>query len=199
MGVPLMSGTTWYDVLGVLPDAPTEDIRDAWEDKMAALQPATLTGAPADVLPVADRARQLVNQAAGILADPAARASYDEKIGFARPGEGLAPTWRGPSGPDVALGPGWSTALEESLDPYSEPVSQLVVPDVTGLFFSACLDVAGRVSLRVEPVRLTPHPMPVDGLVVSQVPAPGAWAQHNSTLTVHVWHPAEPDGQPSAS
>src|SRR5580693_2008937 len=125
----MVSGITWYDVLGVLPDAPPEDIREAWQAKRAVLQPATLAGAPPDVLKAADRARQVVDEAWGVLADPAARASYDEEIGFARPGEGLAPPGRGPSGPDVSLGQGWSTEEEESLDPYSDRRSRMVVPD----------------------------------------------------------------------
>jgi curved DNA-binding protein CbpA len=36
---------TWYDVLGVLPDAPDEDIREAWQARTDVLQPAALTGA----------------------------------------------------------------------------------------------------------------------------------------------------------
>ena len=189
----MISGITWYDVLGVLPDAPTEDIRTAWEERRAVLQPAALAGAPPEVLPAAERARQVVDEAAGVLADPAARAWYDQQIGFARPGEGLAPPGRGPSGPDVSLGPGWSTADEESLKPYADPPSRVVVPDVTGLFYRACMEVTGRLGLHVDPIRLTPHPMPVDGLVVGQRPAPGERVHRNSTLTVQVWHPSEPD------
>jgi hypothetical protein len=30
------------------------------------------------------------------------------------------------------------------------------------------MEVVGRLGLHVAPVRLTPHPMPVDGLVVGQ-------------------------------
>ena len=195
----MISGITWYDVLGVLPDAPPEDIRAAWQARKAALQPAALAGAPPDVLPAADRARQVVDEAGGVLADPAARASYDQQIGFARPGEGLSSPGRGPSGPDVSLGQGWSTADEESLEPYSDPPSRVVVPDVTGLFFHACMEVAGRLGLRVAPIRLTPHPMPVDGLVVGQTPAPGERAHRNSTLTVQVWHPSEPGRQQPAA
>jgi curved DNA-binding protein CbpA len=71
----MMSGITWYDVLGVLPDAAPEDIRAAWQVRKAALQPGMLAGAPPDVLPAADRARQVVEEAWGVLADPAARAS----------------------------------------------------------------------------------------------------------------------------
>jgi hypothetical protein len=54
------------------------------------------------------------------------------------------------------------------------------------------MEVVGRLGLHVAPVRLTPHPMPVDGLVVGQKPAPGERVHRNSTLTVQVWHPPEP-------
>jgi DnaJ domain len=164
---------TWYDVLGVLPDAPPEDIRQACQERMAALQPGALAGAPPKVLPAAQRARQAVEEAWRVLADPATRESYDQAIGFLRPREGLASPSRGPSGPDISLGEGWSTADEEALEPYADRPSRVVVPDVEGLFYRACMDVAGRVGLRVEPIRLTPRPLPVEGLVVGQAPAPG--------------------------
>jgi hypothetical protein len=183
---------TWYDVLGVLPDAPTDDIREAWQGRTAVLQQATLAGVPVEVLPAAGRARQAVDEAWRVLADPAARESYDEQIGFARPGEGLTPSWRGPSGPDVSLEEGWSTADEQALEPYPDPPSRVVVPDVSGLFYQACMDVVGRVGLHVEPVRLTPRPMPVEGLVVGQTPDAGERVHRNSRLTVQVWHPSEP-------
>jgi hypothetical protein len=148
------------------------------------------------VLSAADRARQVVEEAWGVLGDPVVRERYDEEIGFARPREGLAPPGRGPSGPDVSLGKGWSTANEESLEPYSDRHARVVVPDVTGLFYRVCMEVTGRLGLDVAPIRLTPHPMPVDGLVVGQTPVPGERVRRDSTLTVRVWHPSEPDGQP---
>jgi hypothetical protein len=37
---------TWYDVLGVLPDATTEDIRAAWQARRTALAADVLAGAP---------------------------------------------------------------------------------------------------------------------------------------------------------
>ena len=181
---------TWYDVLGVLPDAASDDVRDAWQARRAVLQPEMLVGATAEVVSAADRARRAVDEAGRVLADPAARESYDEAIGFARPGEGLTPPWRGPSGPDLALGEGWSEADEEALEPYSDPPSRVVVPDVTGLFFQACTDLAARAGLHVAPVGLTSHPMPVEGLAVGQAPAPGQRVHRNSTLTVRVWHPS---------
>ena len=190
----MISLITWYDVLGVLPDATTQDIREACLARKAVLQPGLMAGAPPDVLSAADRARHAVEEAWGILADPAARESYDQEIGFVRPGEGLAAPGRGPSGPDVSLGSGWSRADEESLVPYSDPPSRVVVPDVTGLFYRACMEMAGRLGLHVAPVQLTSHPMPVEGLVVGQTPAAGDRLHHAGTLTVQLWHPSEPDG-----
>jgi hypothetical protein len=191
---------TWYDVLGVLPDAAPDDIRQAWQARKATLELASLAGAPPGVLSAADRARQAVEEAFRILADPAARESYDEEIGIERPDEGLAPPWRGPSGPDVSLGQRWSTADQEALEPLSDsPSRTVVVPDVSGLFYGACMDVAGRVGLHVSPIRLTSHPMPVDGLVVTQVPSPGVRVHRDSTLTVHVWHPTESGGPQSTA
>lgn len=183
---------TWYDVLGVLPDAPPDDIREAWQGRMAALQPGPLAGVSAEVLAAADRARQAVAEAWRVLADPATRESYDEAIGFARPGEGLTPSWRGPAGPDVSLGEGWSQADEEALERYPDRRSRVAVPDVGGLFFGACMEVAGRVGLHVDPVQLTPRPMPVEGLVVGQTPAAGEWVRRNARLTIRLWHPPEP-------
>jgi len=46
-----------------------------------------------------------------------------------------------------------------------------MVPDVRGLFYSVCLETVGKLGLRVTAIRLTEHPMPVDGLVVDQPPA----------------------------
>lgn len=185
---------TWYDVLGVLPDAAPDDIRKAWQARKAALQPGTLAEAPPKVVSAAHRALQTVDEAWRILADPAARESYDQSIGFRRSGEGLAAPSRGPLGPDISLGEGWSTADEDALEPYADRPSRVVVPDVTGVFYRVCMDVVGKVGLHLAPVRLTPHPMPVEGLVVDQTPRAGKRVHRNSTLTVQLWHPPEPDG-----
>src|SRR5689334_8774259 len=180
---------TWYDVLGVLPDATPDDIREAWRARTAVLEPGILAGATPDVLFAAQRARKAVEEAWRVLADPAVRESYDEDIGFLRPGEGLTSPSRGPLGPDVSQGQGWSTADEEALEPYSDRPSRVMVPDVRGLFYRACMDVAGRIGLHLAPIRLTPHPMPVEGLVVGQSPASGKRVHRDSTLTVQLWHP----------
>jgi hypothetical protein len=204
----MTSVITWYDVLGVLPDAPPDDIREACQARMSALQPGTLAGAPPEVLSAADRARQAVQEAWRVLADPAARQSYDEQIGILRPGEGLPSSSWGPpdpdftGDPDVSLGEGWPAAGGEMVEPYPSRSSHVVVPDVRGLFYGACMDVAGRVGLHVAPIQLTRRPMPVEGLVVGQTPAPGQRIRihRDSTLTIRVWHPPEPGSQqPAAS
>jgi hypothetical protein len=60
----------------------------------------------------------------------------------------------------------------------------------------ACLELVGRLDLRVTAVRLTQHPMPVDGLVVGQSPMPPAKIRRAGELTVQVWHPAVPPAGP---
>jgi hypothetical protein len=64
------------------------------------------------------------------------------------------------------------------------------VPDVRGLFYSVCSEVVGRLNLRLATVRLTDHPMPLDGLVVSQAPRPPAKVRRGAELTIQVWHPS---------
>ena len=195
----MASVITWYDVLGVLPDAPPDDIRAAREAREAALQPGTLAEAPPEAQPAADRARQAVQEAWRVLADPAARQAYDQRIGFLRPSEGLPPSSWGSPVPDVSLGEGWPTRGEEAAEPHASRHSRVVVPDVRGLFYGACMDVAGRVGLHVTFVQLTPHPMPVEGLVVGQTPAPGDQVHRDSTLTVEVWHPPAPGSRHPAA
>jgi hypothetical protein len=67
---------------------------------------------------------------------------------------------------------------------------------VRGLFYSVCLDLVGRLDLQVTAVRLTEHPMPVDGLVVGQSPMPPAKIRREGELTVQVWHPSARSADP---
>ena len=186
------STVTWYDVLGVLPDATQGDIRAAWQARREALAPGLLDGAPPDVLAAADRAVQAVDEAGRVLGNAATRTAYDADIGVTRPGEGLVKPGSGPTGPNVTLGKRWTTADEEALEDPVRP-THVAAPDVGGLFYRACVEVAGRAGLHVAPVALTAHPMPVEGLVVGQEPAPGQRVHTDSTLTVQLWHPPEPD------
>jgi curved DNA-binding protein CbpA len=169
----MTSVITWYDVLGALPDARPEDIREAWQAREALLELCASDGEPPDVLSAMDRARQSVAEAWRVLADPATRESYDEENGFVRLGGGLASS---------GLSPSSSMDLPHRVE----------VPDVTGLFYRACMEVAGRAGLHVAPIMLTPHPLPVEGLVVGQTPAPGKHAHRDSAVTVKVWHPPDP-------
>lgn len=158
-------GITWYDVLGVMPDASPQEIRRHYDSKIALLRPELIAGQPSPVLVATSRARDILLQAWRTLGDPTLRARYDTEAGI-RPRGG---------GPAVNAGlrqPGRAT-----------------VPDVRGLFYSVCPPVASRAGLRVAVVRLTAHPMPVDGLVVSQSPQPQARARRGSALTVQIWHP----------
>jgi Mce-associated membrane protein len=58
---------SWYDLLGIAPDASTGEIRAAWKAGIAELEPT-------------DRRFRLLNQAAEVLLEPEARAAYDEAL-----------------------------------------------------------------------------------------------------------------------
>jgi len=154
----------WYDILGVRPDASADDIRLAYLAKARLIEPARVSGAPSRVVTAVARAQALLDQARQVLGDPAARRRYDQEA-FVRP------------------------SLADWLAPQPRPSRRLAIPDFRGLPVSLCLRGATRAGLRVEVVRLTEDPMPVEGLVVGQVPRPGERVRRSSTLTVEVWHP----------
>ncbi|GAA4700376.1 J domain-containing protein [Nocardioides conyzicola] len=63
---------SWYDLLGVAPDASADEVRAAWRAAIADLDPT-------------DRRFALLNQAAEVLLDPQRRAAYDAEIAPAPP------------------------------------------------------------------------------------------------------------------
>lgn len=196
------SGITWYDVLGVLPGAQAHKIRRKYEDKASLLRPELVSGAPPNVVTAVRRAQELLDTAWEVLGDPESRKRYDEAVGLRRSGgglgqpgtsiesAGLAPADPAIIGelPGVAaagglLGlPGWRGPRRR----WNRPGA---VPDVRGLSYQVCLEVATRRGLHVRTVRLTERPMAVDGLVVDQDPRPPAKARRGGTITVQVWHP----------
>jgi len=58
---------TWYDVLDVPRDASNDEVRAAWKDRIADLEPG-------------DRRFDTLNRAARVLLDPPAREAYDETV-----------------------------------------------------------------------------------------------------------------------
>jgi hypothetical protein len=195
-------GITWYDILGVLPDASAEAIQREYEAKTSLLRPEMISGAPSTVVTAASRAQGVLDAAWRVLGDAANRERYDEAAGIRQIGTGLVQSDDLPSDPgwgssdfDLPVGQpgaelvGALMALSDWLAPHPRQPRRVPVPDVRGLFYAVCLDVAGRLDLHVTAVRLTEHPMPVDGLVVDQSPLPPAKVHRASTLTVQVWHP----------
>lgn len=79
---------TWYDLLGVSPDATSEEIRTAWRTGIADLEPG-------------DRRFETRNRAASVLLDPQQRAAYDASLGEAgtdtAPSDQLPPTHQEPA------------------------------------------------------------------------------------------------------
>ena len=71
----MRAGITWYDLLGALPDASSEDIQQAYHAKAGLLRPELLSGAPSTVLTAAARAQGIIDAAQRVLGDPVRRAA----------------------------------------------------------------------------------------------------------------------------
>jgi len=194
------SGITFYEVIGVLPGAEPHRIKRDYEARSGLLRPDMIAGAPSNVLTAVTRAQGLLGEAWRVLSDPERRRRYDEEAGLRRTGGGLGEPGSSPSetefDPDdlglagelVADAAGGLLALFGGRVRKPQRREQGAVPDVRGLFNGTCREVARRHGLEVTAVRLTERPMPVEGLVVSQDPAPGSRCR-GGRLTVQVWHP----------
>jgi len=191
---------TWYDLLGALPDASSEDIRQAYDAKAGLLRPELLSDAPSTVVTAAARAQGIIGAAWSVLGDPVSRQRYDEAAGLWGSGGGLGQPGDYPAGsglPDsdfAADNPGAAVlrglgALNLWLDRHSDHQRRIPVPDVRGLFYDVFQGVVGNLDLKITFVQLTEHPMPVEGLVVDQSPGPSATVHRRGELTVQVWHP----------
>ncbi|RNM16437.1 J domain-containing protein [Nocardioides pocheonensis] len=65
----MSTNPTWYDLLGVAPDATAEQIKAAWRDATDKFEPGSGTSQ-----------FRLFNEAADVLLDPAKRAAYDAEL-----------------------------------------------------------------------------------------------------------------------
>ena len=191
---------TWYDLLGALPDASSEDIQQAYDAKAGLLRPELLSDAPSTVATAAARAQGIIGAAWRVLGDPVSRQRYDEAAGLWGSGGGLGQPGDYPAGsglPDsdfAADNPGAAVlrglgALNLWLDRHSDYQRRIPVPDVRGLFYHVFQGVVDRLDLKIMFVQLTEHPMPVEGLVVDQSPGPSVTVHRRGELTVQVWHP----------
>jgi hypothetical protein len=199
-------GITWYEVLGVLPGAAADKIRRRYEERVALLRGEMIAGAPSNVLAGVRRAQEFLDGAWEVLGDPATRERYDEAVGFRRRGGGLVPAGTSTAG-TYPTGSGMDppdTGILGEVNPVSMLGSLLAmsgwipgprrakwvpVPDVRGLFYDVSLEVTGRLGIHVTSVRLTPRPLPVDGLVVDQSPRAPGKVRRGGAVMVHVWHP----------
>jgi curved DNA-binding protein CbpA len=191
---------TWYNLLGALPDASSEDIQRAYDAKAGLLRPELLSGAPSAVVTAAARAQGIIDAARQVLSDPVSRQRYDEAAGLWGSGGGLGGPGDSPAGsglPDsdvAADNPAAEVlhglgALNLWLARHPDYQRRIPVPDVRGLFYDVFVRVVGRLDLRITFVQLTEHPMLVEGLVVDQSPRPPVKIHGRGELTVQVWHP----------
>ena len=193
-------GITWYDLLGALPDASSEDIQHAYDAKAGLLRPELLSGAPPAVVAAAARAQGIIDAARQVLGDPVSRERYNQAAGLWGSGGGLGQPGDYPAGSglpdsDVAVGnPGAEVlrglgALNLWLARHPEHQRRIPAPDVRGLFYDVFVGVVGRLDIEITFVQLTEHPMLVEGLVVDQSPGPSAKIHRRDELAVQVWHP----------
>ena len=70
----MSTNPTWYDLLGVAPDASAEQIKAAWRDATDKFEPGSGTSQ-----------FRLFNEAADVLLDPGKRAAYDAELAAATP------------------------------------------------------------------------------------------------------------------
>lgn len=94
----MSAGPSWYDLLDVDRDAPSEEIRTAWRAAIVDLDPS-------------DRRFRSLNQAAEVLLDPASRAAYD--AGLEGAGTDLDAASAAAPAPAPAPAPGPEPAAEE--------------------------------------------------------------------------------------
>jgi curved DNA-binding protein CbpA len=204
----MRAGITWYDLLGALPDASSEDIQRAYAAKAGLLRPELLAGAPPAVVTAAARAQGIIDAAQRVLGDPVRRQRYNEAAGLWGSSGSLSqprdsPAAAGLPDSDIAAdNPGAEVlrglgALNVWLARHPEYQRRIPVPDVRGLFYDVFVGVVGRLDLEITFVQLTEHPMLVEGLVVGQSPGPPAKIHHRGELEVQVWHPpAQTTGGP---
>ena len=197
-------GITWYDILDVLPGAEPAKIRREYDAKASLLRPELISGAPSDVIQAISRAQGMLQEAWLVLGDPVSRELYDESIGLRGPGGHLREpgsnpdgSGRGPSDMGITGDPGGGAAggamtVTGRRGPQRRRAKHVAAPDMRGLFYHVCLEVAARRNVHVTTVRLTQHPMPVEGLVVDQSPRPPAKLERHGQLTIYVWHPPAP-------
>jgi hypothetical protein len=198
---------TLYDVLGVSAGASADTLRQARDERARQLRAGLEAGAPSPVVAAVARAREAVELAGLVLGDPGLRLRYDKEIGLHRDrglrgshgfAEGLP---RDGGDPYDLMRAGTGLLHADLLDSFeallawmaprpARPARRVTVPDVRGLFFRPCQAVAAMAGFRLAVVQLTADPMPVEGLVAGQSPAPGGVARRQATLTVQVWHPA---------
>jgi DnaJ domain len=195
---------TWYDLLGALADASSEDIQQAYDAKAGLLRPELLAGAPSKAVTAAARAQGVIDAAQRVLSDPVSRQRYDEAAGLWGSGGGLGQPRDSPAGAglpesdfaadnpgaDVLRGLG---GLNLWLARHRDYQRRIPVPDVRGLVYDVFAEVVGKLDLHVTVVQLTEHPMPVEGLVVDQSPGPTAKLHRRGALRSRCGtHPPRP-------
>jgi len=137
-----LEGDSYYDLLGVRPNASSQDIRRAYRDLSKLYHPDTTELESAIAVPKF----QALNEAYATLSSPEKRLTYDYKIGFSRISviQPLPET----SG-EATEADGKKYSSNAYLDPTDRPLSagELFALFILGITFAACLLLVVTLSL----------------------------------------------------
>jgi curved DNA-binding protein CbpA len=202
---------SYYEVLGIPPNASPDEIRHAYLAKAGQFHPDRFTGAPREVGEAMTKAAAIVDNAGRVLGDPTLRVDYDRKLKTMSNTTSTAARTGGLEGePSVPSSTsGFDSPLEDVIDALeahaawlepnaASPSRHVTVPDVTGHKASDVFYEVAKADLHINFVRLTDNPAPVDGVVVAQDPPAGTSVRRHSILTVEVWHPSADETRANA-
>lgn len=194
---------SYYEILGVSPEASSEQIRAAYLGKAGAVNPSGHPGADAHLLDLATQAMNLLKEAWEVLGDCRLRLRYDEifaseqqvrdeyetlnrpSVSYFGAGNVKEPVFDGRLGAIVA---GVESAAEW-LAPKPLRPRKVILPDFVLMYASQTFATAVRAGVRIQFVRLTEQPAPTDGVVVGQDPPARTEVSRDSKVTLKVLHP----------
>ncbi len=200
---------THYDVLGVSSEASDEDVRYAFEEVAATLDPNRQSHSPPETRARAQEALRIVNESWAILGDPDERRRYDGALASSASEASLARSGAAAGAPDRSPPERWPPTIETGqfrldaalagleagaawLAPSRRLSRKVVVPDLRGLPAGEARYLAVKAGLHVRIIQLATRPLPVEGRVLNQQPVPGASVVRDSQIVLDVVHPEVP-------
>ncbi|MBE9064197.1 J domain-containing protein [cf. Phormidesmis sp. LEGE 11477] len=137
-----MPPRSYYDLLGLRPNASVQEIRRAYRDLSKLYHPDTTELESA----IATRKFQALNEAYAVLSSPEKRLGYDYKIGYSRLSVMRPLSANAPGGPPPKS---YDPTASAYLDPTDRPLSagELFALFILGVTFIGCLILVFTIGL----------------------------------------------------